>query len=88
MIYGDNNLFFYFCLHRLQKLNWCNHGFFNYLQVFELDLKFVVVWKIKFKYLKVNEMFLQVFGFLQALQYWCGEHSNVYFLVNQVCFHN
>jgi hypothetical protein len=33
------------------------------LQVLELDLKFVVVQKLKFKYLKVGEMFLQVFGF-------------------------
>jgi hypothetical protein len=37
------------------------------LQVLELDLKFVAVWKIKFKYLKVNEMFLQVFGFFQSI---------------------
>jgi hypothetical protein len=37
--------------------------FLSYLQVLELDLKFVVIWKIKVKYLKVGEMFLQVFGF-------------------------
>jgi hypothetical protein len=51
------------CLHGLQKLNYYDHVFLNYLQVLELDLKFVVVWKIKFKYLKVGEMFLEVFGF-------------------------
>jgi hypothetical protein len=33
------------------------------MQVLELDLKFVAIWKIKFKYLKVGEMVLQVFGF-------------------------
>jgi len=52
------------CLHGLQKLNCCTHVFKNYLQVFKLDLKFVVVRKIKFKYLKINEIFLQVYGFL------------------------
>jgi hypothetical protein len=56
-------LFFNSYLHELQKLNSYNHVLKNYLQVLELDLKFVAVWKIKFKYLKVNEMFLQVFGF-------------------------
>jgi hypothetical protein len=66
--YGDNNiflgtLFFNFCLHGLQKLNCCNHVFLKYLQVLELDLKFAAIWKIKFKYLKVAEMFLQIFGF-------------------------
>jgi hypothetical protein len=43
------------------------------LQVLELDLKFMVVWKIKFKYLKVGEMFLQVFGFFSSasiLMWW------------------
>jgi hypothetical protein len=60
------------------KLLWL--CFFNYLQVLELDLKFVVVWKLKFKYLKVGEMFLQVFVFnFQTLQYWCGEHYNIIF---------
>ncbi len=37
--------------------------YLNYLQIFELDLQFVVVWKINFKYLKLGEMFSQVFGF-------------------------
>jgi hypothetical protein len=53
-------LFLNFCLHGLQKLN--NYVLLNYLQIFELDLKFVVIRKIKFKYLKVGEMFWQVFG--------------------------
>jgi len=35
--------------------------FLSYLQVIDLDLKFVVIWKIKFKYFKVGEIFLQVF---------------------------
>jgi hypothetical protein len=71
-------LFLNSCLHELQKLNCYNHVLLHYLQVLELDLKFVVVWKIKFKYLKVSEMFLQVFGFFQnALWYWYGEHSNI-----------
>jgi hypothetical protein len=54
------------CLHELQKLNYYNHVFLYYLQIFEFDLKFVVVWKIKFKYLKIGEMFLQVFGFFSC----------------------
>jgi hypothetical protein len=37
--------------------------FFKYLQELKLNLKLVVVWKRKFKYLKVGEMFLQIFGF-------------------------
>jgi hypothetical protein len=56
-------LFLNFCLHELQKLNFNNHDFKNYLQVLALALKFVEIWKIKFKYLKVGEMFLQIFGF-------------------------
>jgi len=36
--------------------------------------------KIKFTHLKMGEMFLQVFGFFQAPQYWCDEF-NIYFLV-------
>jgi hypothetical protein len=56
-------LFLNFCLHGLQKLNCYNHVFKNYLQVLELDPKFMAVSKIKFKYLKVSEMFLRVFGF-------------------------
>jgi hypothetical protein len=31
------------CLHELQKLNYYNHVYLNYLQIFELDLQFVVV---------------------------------------------
>jgi hypothetical protein len=37
-----------------------------HMQVFELHLKFVVIWKIKFKYLKVGEMFFLVFGFFHS----------------------
>jgi hypothetical protein len=37
--------------------------FLSYLQILELDLNFVAVWKLKFKDLKVGEMFLQIFGF-------------------------
>jgi len=36
-------LFFNSCLHGLQNLNYYNHVFKNYLQVLELDLKFVLV---------------------------------------------
>jgi hypothetical protein len=36
-------LFLNFCLHGLQKLNHYNHLFLNYLQIFELDLKFVAI---------------------------------------------
>jgi hypothetical protein len=36
-------LFLKSCLHELQKLNYYNHVILNYLQVLELDLKFVVV---------------------------------------------
>jgi hypothetical protein len=42
-------LFLNYYLYGIQKLNCYNHVFKNYLQVLELDLKFVVVWKIKFK---------------------------------------
>jgi hypothetical protein len=59
-------LFLNSCLHGLQKLNCYNHVFLSYLQVLELDLKFVAVWKIKFKYLKIGEMFLQVFDFFPS----------------------
>jgi hypothetical protein len=51
-------LFLNFCLCELQKLNCYNHVLSKYLQVFELNLKFVVVFFLKFKYLKVNDMFL------------------------------
>jgi hypothetical protein len=66
-------LFFNLCLHGLQKLNCYNHVFLSYLQVLELDLKFVTVWKKKYKYLKVDEMFLQIFGFFSStsiLMWW------------------
>jgi len=56
-------LFLNSCLHALQKLNYYNHVLKNYLQVLELDPKFVAVSKIKFKYMKISEMFLQVFSF-------------------------
>jgi hypothetical protein len=36
-------LFLNSCLHGLQKLNSYNYVFLNYLQVLELDLKFVVI---------------------------------------------
>jgi hypothetical protein len=48
--------------HGFQKIN-CYNVSLNYLQVLKLNLKFVLVWKIKFKYLKVGEMLLQVFSF-------------------------
>ncbi len=54
-------LFLNSCLHGLWKLNCYNHVFLSYFQVLELDLNFVVVLKIKFKYLKACEIFLQVF---------------------------
>jgi len=38
----------------------------TYKYLFELDLKFVVVWKIKFKYLILSEMFLQVVDFFSS----------------------
>jgi hypothetical protein len=54
-------LFLNSCLHRLQKLNCYKHVFLNYLIGTWIGLKFVVVWKIKFKYLKVCESFLQIY---------------------------
>jgi len=66
-----STLFFNFCLHRLQNLNCYNHGFLNYLQIFESR------WNV----------FASILVF-QAPQYWCGEYSNIIFLVNQVYFHN
>jgi hypothetical protein len=38
-----STLFLKFYLHELQKLNCYNHVFLHYLQILELDLKFVVV---------------------------------------------
>jgi hypothetical protein len=58
--------------------------FLKHLQVLKLDLKFVIVKKIKFKYLKVGETFLQVF--FQAFQYWCGEHSHISFWLMKFVF--
>jgi len=69
----SGKLFFNSCFHGLQKLNCYNHIFLSYLQVLELDLKFVAVWKIKFKYLKVGEMFLQVYIYFSStsiLMWW------------------
>jgi hypothetical protein len=63
-IYVYGTLFPNSCLHGLQKLNCYIHVFKNYLQIFELDLKFMVVWKIKFKYLKINEIFLCVYIYI------------------------
>jgi hypothetical protein len=68
-------LFKNFCLHEL--LNYYNHVFKKYLQVLELDLKFAAIWKIKFKYLKVGEMFLKVFGFSSSTSILMCEHSNL-----------
>ncbi len=52
-------------MYELQELNCYKHVFENYLQVFELDLKILMIQKIKFKYLKIGELFLQDkwFGF-------------------------
>jgi hypothetical protein len=36
-----STLFLNFCLHELQKLNFYNHVYLHYLQVLEIDLKFV-----------------------------------------------
>jgi len=38
-------LFFNSCLHEFQNLNCYNHVFLKYLQVLELDLKFVAIIK-------------------------------------------
>jgi hypothetical protein len=87
IIFFLGTLFLKSCLHGLQKLNYYNYVCLSYLQVLELDLKFVAVWKVKFKYLKIGEMFLQVFGFISntSILMW---NSNIMFLVNWVCFHN
>ncbi len=77
-----DTLFFNFCLHELQKLNYYNHAstwikpkicdnLKNKIQVFE------------------NEMFLQVFFFFfHAPWYWYGEHPNIILLVKSFCFQN
>jgi hypothetical protein len=36
-------LFLIFCLYELQELNCYKHVFKNYLQVFEMQLKFVII---------------------------------------------
>jgi hypothetical protein len=36
-------LFFNSCLHEFQKLNYYNHVFLKYLQILELDVKFVTI---------------------------------------------
>jgi hypothetical protein len=79
-------LFFNSYLHGLQKLNCYNRVFKSYLQVLELDLKLVTDWKIKFKYLKLGEIFLKIFGFFSSTSIVCGKHSNIIFLVNGICF--
>jgi hypothetical protein len=33
-------------------------------------------------------VFASIWFFKKTLQYWCGEHFNIYFLVNQFFFHN
>jgi hypothetical protein len=43
-------LFLNSCLCELQKLNCCNHVFLKYLQVFQLNLKFVVALLKTFRY--------------------------------------
>jgi len=76
--YGDNNILWGIliinsCMHGFQKLNCYNHVFKNDLQVLELDIKFVVVWKINFKCLKIGEILLQVFEFFSStsiLMWW------------------
>jgi hypothetical protein len=45
-------LFLNSCLHELQKLNYYNHDFLYYLQVLELDLKFVTKLKNKIQILE------------------------------------
>ncbi len=52
-----DTLFLNSYLNGLQKLIFYNHILKNYLQVLELDLKFVAIKKMKFKYLKAGEMF-------------------------------
>ncbi len=76
------------CLHGFQKLNCYNHVFKNYLQVFELDQKFVTIWKIKLKYLKTSEIFLWVFFFFFFLKHLNIDVVNilVFFLVSGMCF--
>ncbi len=41
--YFLDTLFLNSCLHGFQKLNSYNHVFLSYLQIFELDLKFVAI---------------------------------------------
>jgi hypothetical protein len=54
-----------------------------------MDLKFVAIWKIKFKYLKIGAIFLQVFDFSFNLHLNIDVVNNlIYILVNEVCFHN
>jgi hypothetical protein len=81
-------LFLNSCFHEFQKLNCYNHNFLYYLQVLELDLKFVTVWKIKFKYLKIGEMFLQAFGFFSCTSILMWRTFQIFFLANGMCFHN
>ncbi len=53
------------------KANCYNHVFLHYLQVLELDLKFVAIWKIKLKYpqpLKTDEIVENTFGVLCQVQ--------------------
>jgi hypothetical protein len=50
-----------FLVTELQKLNVYNHVYLHYLQILGLDLKVVIVSKIKFKYLKVIAIILFLF---------------------------
>lgn len=56
-------LFFNSCLHGFQQLNCYNHVFKLFASTWN-GPKFVANWKIKFKYLKIGEKFLQIFGFV------------------------
>jgi hypothetical protein len=83
-------LFLNSCLHELQKLNCYNHVSLHYLQVLELiEPKICGNLKNKVQVLENRwKVFANIWFCFHAPQYWCGEHSNLMFLVNEVCFHN
>jgi hypothetical protein len=81
-------LFLNSCLHELQKLNCYNHVFLKVFSSIGIEPK---ICSSFFKSLGLKNkwyVFANIWFFLQAPQYWCGEHSNTIFLINGDFFHN
>ncbi len=75
-------------MHGLQKLNCYNYVFKLRANTW-IEQKICGSLKNKIQVLESKwNVFANIWYSFQALQYWCGEHSNISVLVNGVCFHN